>query len=81
MPKNESVTTLSEPLQALQNRLKEIGGCSNGGCRIQTPIGMHTNAGCRCLMDDKYKAIRVVEAYRTYVLAVEGKDAANAARI
>ena len=23
-------------------------GCSDGGCQIEKPKGMHTNGGCRC---------------------------------
>ena len=23
-------------------------GCSDGGCQIERPKGMHTNGGCRC---------------------------------
>lgn len=26
----------------------KIGGCSDGGCRINLPEGMHTNGGCKC---------------------------------
>lgn len=25
-----------------------IGGCSDGYCCIERPVGMHTNGGCRC---------------------------------
>jgi len=32
---------------------------------------MHTNGGCRCLRDDKYKAERVISAYRRYVRFAE----------
>ncbi len=26
-----------------------LDGCSDGGCVIVKPVGMHTNGGCRCL--------------------------------
>lgn len=35
----------------------KIGGCSDGGCMIDRPKGMHTNGGCRC-WDDRTKARR-----------------------
>ena len=28
-----------------------VGGCSDGGCVIKRPIGMHTNGGCKCSTD------------------------------
>lgn len=36
-------------------------GCTDGGCVVARPIGMHTNGGCRCA-DDKYKARRMMYA-------------------
>lgn len=24
-------------------------GCSDGGCLLKRPLGMHTNASCRCI--------------------------------
>jgi len=32
------------------SQLKGLG-CSDGGCVIDPPTGMHTNGGCRCLND------------------------------
>ena len=26
-----------------------FNGCSDGNCIIKKPVGMHTNASCRCL--------------------------------
>ena len=26
-------------------------GCGDGGCVVERPTGMHTNGGCKCLMD------------------------------
>ena len=34
--------------QKLVDRLVQIGGCSDGGCVVIRPVGMHTNGGCRC---------------------------------
>jgi hypothetical protein len=31
--------------------MQAIGGCSDGGCVIVKPKGMHTNGGCRCPRD------------------------------
>ncbi|MDY8108297.1 hypothetical protein U0C82_03920 [Fulvimarina sp. 2208YS6-2-32] len=42
-------------LVALENELDEelrfIGGCGDGGCIIVKPVGMHTNGGCKCSRD------------------------------
>jgi hypothetical protein len=38
-----------------------VGGCSDGGCVIKTPVGMHTNGGCKC-WTDKMKAQRMMHA-------------------
>lgn len=61
-----------EAAEILKSRLTEIGGCSDGNCRVIKPVGMHTNGGCRCLRDYKYKAERVVSAYQLYFNMVEG---------
>lgn len=64
---------MSEAAVALRKRLKEIGGCTDGYCRVIPQRGMHTNGGCRCFHHDKYKAERVVAAYQAYFEAVEGE--------
>lgn len=53
---------------AVQKRLDEYvrlrdgtGGCTDGGCVIKRPTGMHTNGGCKC-SHDKYKAMRMMYA-------------------
>lgn len=48
----------------LETRLREIGGCTDGGCMVIKPVGMHTNGGCKCSRDP-YKMQRVVNAYKT----------------
>jgi hypothetical protein len=52
----------------VQKRLDEYvrlrdgtGGCTDGGCVIKRPTGMHTNGGCKC-SHDKYKAMRMMYA-------------------
>lgn len=43
-------------------RLRDgIGGCTDGGCVIKRPKGMHTNGGCKC-WQDKIKAQRMMRA-------------------
>ena len=37
------------PLDELNKRLQEIGGCSNHGCEVVQPIGQGTNGPCHCL--------------------------------
>jgi len=46
-------------------RLRDgIGGCTDGGCVIKRPKGMHTNGGCKC-WQDKIKAQRMMRAGQT----------------
>ena len=43
-------------------RLRDgVGGCTDGGCVIKRPTGMHTNGGCKC-WQDKIKAQRMMRA-------------------
>lgn len=43
-------------------RLRDgVGGCTDGGCVIRRPTGMHTNGGCKC-WQDKLKAQRMMRA-------------------
>lgn len=48
----ESLRSRNEELRkALQDDAElrhKIGGCSDGGCIIEKPQGMHTNGGCKC---------------------------------
>jgi hypothetical protein len=54
----ERVTAAAERFDAFMGH---IGGCSDGGCVIVRPKGMHTNGGCRC-PQDKYKMQRAMFA-------------------
>lgn len=47
----------------LEEHLNLIGGCSDGGCIVIEPKGMHTNGGCRCNRDP-YKMVRLVYALK-----------------
>lgn len=40
--------TLDQILKEYEENLQKIGGCTDGGCIILPPKGMHTNGGCRC---------------------------------
>lgn len=53
----------------LSKRLSKIGGCTDGGCQVVMPKGMHTNGGCKCL-SDHLTARRVVHAYKTFAKSV-----------
>lgn len=35
-------------LDAYESKMQQIGGCSDGGCVVVKPTGMHTNGGCKC---------------------------------
>lgn len=52
-----------EPIQSAITRYNEmmdaIGGCTDGGCVVKRPKGMHTNGGCRC-WTNQYTAQRVM---------------------
>lgn len=52
-------------IEALAKRLQELGGCGNGGCVVWEPLGMHTNAGCKCSRDPMLMN-RVMHAYRPF---------------
>ena len=43
-----------EEFQAEMEKLNRWAqhGCSDGGCAIEPPRGMHTNGGCRCTPRD-----------------------------
>jgi hypothetical protein len=56
----------------LEQRLKEIGGCGDGGCIVIRPVGMHTNGGCKCNRD-YIKMSRVVRAYKEHVAVLYGR--------
>lgn len=61
-------------LLVLENRLRDIGGCSDGNCCIIKPQGMHTNGGCRCVYharDDHMQRVRIEKALRNYQIAIE----------
>ena len=68
-------------LDELNATLEALGGCSDGDCKVYVRPGMHTNGGCRCLRDDKYKAERVISAYRRYVRFAEATRAPSDAAL
>lgn len=39
---------------------QSLFGCGNGGCRINKPTGMHTNASCKCSAKQIAKYMRMV---------------------
>lgn len=56
------MTRTDEALRLLDERdayMRTLGGCSDGGCIIVKPIGMHTNGGCKCSLDG-FKMQRVM---------------------
>lgn len=62
--------TINNAIEELDQRLAQIGGCGDGNCLVVRPKGMHTNGGCRCLREDKYKAERVVYNYQRFAKAI-----------
>lgn len=61
------------PREALDARLKEIGGCTNGGCYVVRPKGQHTNGPCHCLEHPR-KALMVISAYQACVAQLEREN-------
>lgn len=68
---------MTKQLEALRVALEEdadfrfkIGGCSDGGCIIYKPKGMHTNGGCKC-SKDYLKMQRLGYAHQRLVKAIE----------
>jgi hypothetical protein len=55
--KDSEMTNLREAAQmaldAYESRMQQIGGCSDGGCVVVKPKGMHTNGGCRCWKNER----------------------------
>lgn len=72
---------MSSGLDELNATLEALGGCGDGDCKVYVRPGMHTNGGCRCLRDDKYKAERVISAYRRYVRFAEATRAPSDAAL
>lgn len=52
---------LAEAITAYDRAADSIGTCGDGGCLVKTPVGMHTNGGCRC-WTDRMKAQRMMLA-------------------
>ncbi|MFY4709947.1 hypothetical protein [Burkholderia glumae] len=52
---------LSDALAKFDAMMAHLGGCTDGGCVIKRPAGMHTNGGCRC-PQDKMKMQRAMRA-------------------
>jgi hypothetical protein len=61
---------IREALATYETMRDAVGGCSDGGCIVKRPIGMHTNGGCKC-HKDTMKAARMMWA---------GQQLANALR-
>jgi hypothetical protein len=51
--------------------MESVHGCTDGGCLIRAPKGMHTNGGCRCNRDSM-KTQRVLYAAKQLRDAIGG---------
>jgi hypothetical protein len=63
--------SLAEALSQYNAMMEHIGGCSDGGCIIKKPRGMHTNGGCKCAKD-------YLKMQRVALVANQLRDAALA---
>jgi hypothetical protein len=61
---------IARALAELDERLSEIGSCSDGNCLVLKPKGMHTNGGCRCLYHAHIRVQRFAHAHNRFVNAV-----------
>jgi Uncharacterized protein conserved in bacteria len=79
---HEAQHRLGAALERYQAMAAHLGGCTDGGCLIVRPTGMHTNGGCKC-PEDKTKARRLLQAGQQLagILAqcIEGKEEQTAA--
>jgi len=52
-------------------RLRDhVGGCTDGGCLVKRPTGMHTNGGCKCCTD-RHTAQRMMIAGQRLATALD----------
>ena len=65
----EVVRQCAEADDALNEQLKQDGGCGDGNCMVHVRGGQHTNGGCRC-MTSKWTAERIVMAHRVFQGAI-----------
>lgn len=42
---------IANSLAQYERGMASLGGCGEGHCVIQRPVGQHTNGGCRCGYD------------------------------
>lgn len=62
------IERLRKAVELYDTLMSTVTGCTDGGCMIRTPQGMHTNGGCRCHRDSMktqrilYSAKRLREA-------------------
>ncbi|MDT6962881.1 hypothetical protein QTN24_15380 [Cupriavidus sp. SZY C1] len=52
---------LRDALRDYETMRDTVGGCTDGGCLVKKPTGMHTNGGCKC-HKDPLKATRMMWA-------------------
>ena len=45
----ELAEVLADAVAKLDSQLAKFGGCTDGGCLVVRPKGMHTHGGCKCL--------------------------------
>ncbi|MBJ9694144.1 hypothetical protein [Burkholderia cenocepacia] len=67
---NISDDMLTAAAKRYDELMGSVQGCSDGGCLIRKPQGMHTNGGCRCPRDGM-KMQRVAYAAQELRKAVE----------
>jgi hypothetical protein len=71
-----SAEQIDAAFRKLQSTLLDLG-CSDGGCCIRKPRGMHTNGGCQCGCEREIgpsKAQRALRAYQLFARTVGGEE-------
>ena len=70
---NTALEELRKAAAFYDDMMNRLGGCSDGGCVIKRPKGMHTNGGCRCPANKvkMQKAMYVANKLRAAVAALD----------
>lgn len=76
----EGVTAALARYDAL---MESVEGCTDGGCVIRAPKGMHTNGGCRCTRAEHKmrRAMYASQELRRAVAALSEQPAAGVTRV
>ncbi|CAB3753952.1 hypothetical protein [Paraburkholderia humisilvae] len=80
LPKGTAQERLDTALARYDALMASVEGCTDGGCVIRRPAGMHTNGGCRCTRaaHKMQRAMHAAKDLRTAVAALAVQVSAGA---